>query len=315
MIKMWLDALIQIETVGDPLSSRAGECMEAIGYSDTLDCANETILLHPVRNLDPAYACAEFLWYLSMTDDTTFLQRFAPSYGRFCEDGIHAFGAYGHRWKLNAQINEGESTIGQLYTALSVLKAHPESRQVVMTMWDGTDLVHAEAVDKKDLPCTLTHQFLMRHGYLHLVTTMRSNDAWLGMPYDVFCNTQLLKLFAVMLGCSTGSYTHNVGSMHYYDKNYEKIKQILDSTEEIPEAPFSVYYAVENPLPLEEQVSNSIKYIDELDECLLVGVHSPIADCARVCACKFAEFKSEQADLIDDDQLILAVKTFYNLEA
>ena len=42
----------------------------------------------------------------------------------------------------------------------------------------------------KDIPCTLSLQFFLREAsdqlWLHTIATMRSNDAWLGVPYDTF---------------------------------------------------------------------------------------------------------------------------------
>jgi len=306
MDEFWVNTLALIDRDGHQLGSRAGQSSEITGFSAKLNNVGQTFLFNKIRNLSPYYACAEFLWYLSMTNDTSFLQLFAPSYKRFTEDGIYAFGAYGERWDENARNrgNDVETIVGhidQLTTAIETLRRHPESRQVIMTMWDGTDLIHARELDKKDLPCTLSHQFLLRNGYLHMITTMRSNDAWLGLPYDVFCNTQLLKLIADILGVLPGSYTHNAGSMHFYERNFEKINKILNShrSELRVDAPISEHKAGISNLGFKDQVAVAIEFVrtycDEstskgtipinfIDE--MMSLHSTIADAAFICAAK-----------------------------
>jgi thymidylate synthase len=321
MDNLWIDTLAEIEVSGTKLMSRNGSSTEVIGYTGKLENVQETFLFNTTRKLSPYYACAEFLWYLSMTDDTTFLQKFAPGYERFCEDGIHAFGAYGNRWRTNARISAEEGYAdgcqNQLEGVISTLKHHPESRQAVMTMWDGTDLVHAIRVDKKDLPCTLTHQFLLRDGYLHLVTNMRSNDVWMGMPYDVFCNTQLLKLVADVVGATPGSYTHNVGSMHFYEKNFASIDAILSSKKRdiVPYNPLpqSRHHVGISDASIQKQTLAAIDFVCGLEGVGdLSSLHSTIADCGYVCAHKFStpEVRRQLIDGITDPQLAIALEDF-----
>ena len=323
MDKLWVETLCQLDANGELLASRNGQSAELVGFSAKLGNVNENFLFNEIRNLSPYYACAELLWYLSMTDDSSFLQLFAPSYTRFCEDGIHAFGAYGYRWHSNLMFNDPPS-VDQFSMAIKALQLHPESRQVIMTMWEADDLPHAIDLDKKDLPCTLTHQFLLRNGYLHLVTTMRSNDVWLGMPYDVFCNTQLQKLIADILGVEAGSYTHNAGSMHYYEKNFDNIDKVLKMTAKQLEVivPASVHHVGVSELDLEKQIELAIRFVGgvrvggfdnetqfKLAIKELQQFHSIVADAAFVCATKW---KPEMKEHIVDPQLRMAVEEFKN---
>lgn len=314
MDNLWVNTLAKIEAEGHQLGSRDGQSCEILGFSAKLDDVTKTFLFNKVRGLSPYYACAEFLWYMSMTDDTSFLQLFAPSYKKFTEDGIHAFGAYGWRWAQNCEgyrSNHIPCLDDQITMLIKTLQRHPESRQAVVTMWHGTDIHHALTVDRKDLPCTLTHQFLLRDGYLHLVTNMRSNDAWLGLPYDVFCNTQLQKLIADILGVSVGSYTHNVGSMHYYERNFEKIDQILSAKREKIDAPISLHKAGTSSLGFREQVEVAIGFIYSIKEQRtqetlneVETFHSIVSDTAFLCASKW---DSKLVKYIYDPQLRRAV--------
>jgi len=216
---MWADALGQLLTKNVRYQSRVGQMTEARSYQATLADLDRTFLLNPRRALSPQYASVELLWYLSGRRDVEMLVPYAPSYFKYAE-GYQAWGAYGWRW-LNdpAFLQESQdSPMGQLHAAIGLLREKPHSRQAVVTMWNAGDLPHALTGDKADLPCTLTWQFLHRGGDLHMICTMRSEDAWLGMPYDIYVNTCVQRLVAEATGTEVGTYTHQVGSLHLYSK-------------------------------------------------------------------------------------------------
>jgi thymidylate synthase len=70
-------------------------------------------------------------------------------------------------------------------------------------------------------------QFLMRNDKLHAITTMRSNDAWLGFPLDIYQFTLFQRIVAAAIHTSLGLYVHNVGSMHLYSRDYDVAKQAV----------------------------------------------------------------------------------------
>lgn len=216
---LWTDTIRQLLDRGEPLDSRVGNCVEMLGYSASLANIEQTFLMNSRRKLSPYYGCAEFLWYLSAECNIERIKAYAPQYANFAEDDA-AYGQYGYRWLANLQRRDlGDPVYSQLEYTIDLLQQDPNTRQAIVTMWEANDLRHAILRDHKDLPCTLSLQFLLRREKLHLVTTMRSNDVWLGLPYDVFVFTCLQRLVASCLGVLPGSYTHQVGSMHLYDKN------------------------------------------------------------------------------------------------
>lgn len=99
------------------------------------------------------------------------------------------------------------------------LDQDPTTRQAVLTIWRRDDLYHVG-----DKPCTLTLQFLVRDGHLHLVVNMRSNDVWLGLAYDAFVFNQLHWTVLRQLqrrdpGLRLGPYYHNAASLHLYTRD------------------------------------------------------------------------------------------------
>jgi thymidylate synthase len=158
----------------------------------------------PVRVLNPAFAIAEALWILSGSDDPWIF-----TYNRALRqysDGGRLQGAYGPR------IRRWNNQVDQLDHVRRLLSRDPHSRQAVIQLYDpGRD-----TRGHRDVPCTLNYRFLIRHGRLDMHTTMRSNDVWLGLPYDLFTATIMQELMAGWLGVDVGTYHHHVDSLHLY---------------------------------------------------------------------------------------------------
>lgn len=224
---------------GDRLESRDGDCSEIIGAGFKLTSLDHTFCAR--RGASLMYANAELLWYLSGEREIDRIVAYAPQYIRFSnparvdDDGEYdprgdlrdiAHGAYGHRWQ---RVSEQGYT--QLAHVIRTLSKNPNSRQAVLACWCADDdIYHAESRTRNDIPCTMTLKFYIRDRKLHLVADMRSNDLWLGMPYDVYCFTALQRLIADALNVGYGTYTHTVGSLHAYDRNLEKLVAQMDAS-------------------------------------------------------------------------------------
>lgn len=250
--QMWYDALQRIRLDGIDLPSRDGDCREIQGYVGRIERPQARFIFDPVRRMSPSYAAAEVLWYLSGADDIRMIKAYAPQYERFANDN-RAWGSYGARWvgdtkyeqelynlthqgKLKLDHNSFftdehhpvmQCPISQIAFAAWLLKKKPETRQCIVTCWNAGDLPHAMVGDKKDIPCTLTLNFLLRQNELNLIVTMRSNDVWLGMPYDVFGFTCIQQIIAESIGVNVGWYQHQAASMHLYARNKEKAEQVV----------------------------------------------------------------------------------------
>jgi thymidylate synthase len=56
---------------------------------------------------------------------------------------------------------------------------------------------------------------------------MRSNDAYLGLPHDIFAFTMLQEIMARSLGVDLGTYKHAVGSLHLYRQHRRAARAFL----------------------------------------------------------------------------------------
>jgi len=177
-------------------------------------------LINEQRKFSPRYAAAEFMWYLNGDATLEQIQHYCPSYGKFAED---ALGAYGPRVVGNRYGN-------QLDEAALTLCDNPNSRRAVVSIWTAKDLFDKHRLD---VPCNNTWSFYVQDGKINMIANMRSNDAWLGMPNDIFANCCVLLTMAKLTGRKPGWYQHQVGDLHLYTKDSKKAQRALQEAPSI----------------------------------------------------------------------------------
>ncbi|MFF7777058.1 thymidylate synthase [Streptomyces tanashiensis] len=168
----------------------------------------------PSRILNPAFAVAETVWILSGSDDPWIFD-YNRRLRQYADDGVLR-GAYGPRMRKWA------GTVDQLSRVVEILKEDPDSRRAVIQLYDPA----RDAAGHKDVPCTLGFRFYLRDGRLHMSTTMRGQDVWIGMPYDLFFYTILHELVAGWLGVELGDFHHHVGSLHIYEEHLARAEEL-----------------------------------------------------------------------------------------
>jgi thymidylate synthase len=178
-----------------------------------------------------AFSClGELLWYLSGSNNLEFIRYYISNYVKESEDEVTIYGAYGPRL-FDFRNNN------QIANVIALLRKNPNTRRAVIQIFDSDDI----ACERKEIPCTTTFQFMVRDNRVHMLTTMRSNDAYLGLPHDVFCFSMLQEIIARSLGIELGTYRHFVGSMHLYDRDLSKaeefVSELLQSRIEMPRMP------------------------------------------------------------------------------
>lgn len=156
----------------------------------------------------------EFLWYMTKDNSLEFIEYFIPKY-RKSADGKIINGGYGKRIF-------DKNGFDQFNFVIEQLRRKPSSRQAVIQIFDASDSMGNSLGPYKDIPCTCTIQFFIRNNMLHMMVHMRSNDAFIGLPHDIFCFTMLQELLSQILSVKLGIYRHSVASMHLYEEHFEK---------------------------------------------------------------------------------------------
>lgn len=207
----WIGILMDHRNDGFSQDSRVGPVVgEVLNAITVIEDPRSGLITSPIRNLSVKYAVGELLWYLSGSNLLSDITPYAKFWEGISDDGVTLNSAYGYR--IHKQFG-----YDQWRYIKDKLNKDSNSRQAVIHIKD------ADPKPTNDTPCTLSLQYSIRDGKLYATTTMRSNDIWLGFPYDVFTFTSLQVKLAMELGVGLGTYTHIAGSLHLYGRNVEKI--------------------------------------------------------------------------------------------
>lgn len=214
----WLLLLRNLTMLGRASSPRALGTRELIAYTSVIDM-EFPVLTVAGRRLGYRFLCAEAAWILSGDNRVATIAPYSKEISQFSDDGVTFAGAY------------GPPLADQLSWVAAQLKEDPFTRRAVATVW------RPRPGPTRDYPCTVALQWLLRPRSgtagaptweLSCVATMRSSDAWLGWPYDVFnfscvsayLGALLLKTKAVS-ALRLGRLHLTAGSQHLYERNEE----------------------------------------------------------------------------------------------
>lgn len=194
---------------GKRVEPRGHACLEKLGVTLRLANPSQNVITSRRRKLSYHFMVAEWAWITAGLDDVASIAPYNKRISEFSDDEWTFFGAYGPR------------IYRDMSGVLGLLKRDPDTRQAVVCTWRP----EVYQFTTKDVPCTLTLQFFIRRGALDLHVNMRSNDVWLGLPYDLFTMTQIQRSIALALGVDVGEYVHHVGSLHIYEHDLDNAER------------------------------------------------------------------------------------------
>lgn len=237
-------------------------------------------LSHTETKSKPFSALGELAWYLAASNDAEFIRYYLSVYDDETEIDGTVHGAYGPRLFTERWNNQFENVI-------AMMRRKSSTRKAVIQLFDNNDI----AGTYKDVPCTCNLQFMVREGKLDMVVSMRSNDAYRGLPHDVFSFTMIQEIAARTLEVELGEYNHFAASLHLYDENVDAAKEFIGELvqtrlgAEMPPMPsgnpwpaIKIFRAAEAAIRLGQPMPDSVKplhsYWQDLINLLRVYRHS-----------------------------------------
>lgn len=212
-------------------NSRDGKVKELLDFKTQITNPYRRCVGGGGRNINIFFLLAEAMWIATGRKDVEFLTMFNKQMAKYSDDGKVFHAPYGYRlrhWGVASEeefANERVENKGfdQVANAVRLLAENPQTRQVVMEIWNPKfDLGHVT----KDLPCNDIIMFKIRDGKLITTIGNRSNDLHWGLPTNVFQFSFLTELMAASLGVELGTQTHNSQSLHIYEWNDIAVKML-----------------------------------------------------------------------------------------
>lgn len=207
---------IVVESIKYSPSNIDGIAYEEINVSLILTDPTKNTMCKCKRKMSMRYAIGELLWYNSCNSSWKAIEPFSKFWKNISDDGVTVNSNYGYCIHNKFGFDQWEHV-------KKLLLENPNTRQAVIHIKEPRDLIDNPT---KDLNCTIALQFILRNNTLDLITTMRSNDVWLGLPYDLFNFTCMQIQMAMEINANIGRYYHNVGSLHMYERDLEKLEEL-----------------------------------------------------------------------------------------
>lgn len=227
---------------------------------------SDTVPLLTTKRVAWKHCIEELLWFIRGDTDAKILQKkgvkiwdlntsreFLDSRNlQHYETGILGPG-YGWQWRFfGANYSQSFADTSKLDTqqiggfdqlnyVLNELKTNPFSRRIMMCYWNPPDF------DKTALlPCHFSCQFYVDVNYkgehiLNCHFNMRSNDVFLGLPFNIFSYTVLTYIMAIKCDMKPGKLLYTGGDVHIYKNHVAQVESQL----------------LRNPRPLPKLIVNS----------------------------------------------------------
>lgn len=216
--EVWKKAVGVLLTQEKTCKGRNGDVYELLHAFISIENPSQKWIYDRIPPISISFALAELVWIMNGEERSEVINYWNPCLPKFAGGGDTYYGAYGKRIRSHFGFD-------QLEKAHSALQNTPESRQVVIQIYDvEKDFPIDNGMPRsKDIPCNICSLLKVRDGKLEWSQIMRSNDILLGMPYNFVQFTSLQEILAGWLGIEAGSYNHYSDSLHLYSSDSNRI--------------------------------------------------------------------------------------------
>lgn len=236
-MKQYLDLLRDVMTNGVDKSDRTGTGTRSVfGRQVRYDLAAGFPLL-TTKKLHIRSILHELLWFLSGDTNIRYLK----------DNGVSIWDAwatpegelgpvYGAQWR-NWPGADGKH-YDQITALVEGLKNNPDSRRHIINGWNVALLPDEKqkpwenaAAGKMALPpCHLLYQFYVANNKLSASLYIRSNDLFLGNPYNTASLAFLTHMLAQQCDLDVGEIVLSIGDAHIYSNHFDQVETQLQRT-------------------------------------------------------------------------------------
>jgi len=160
----------------------------------------------------------ELLWLLRGDTNIKFLKDNGVTiWDEWADENGELGSVYGKQWR-RWEATDGRK-IDQISNLIETIKNNPNSRRMIVSAWNVGE------VDKMALPpCHCFFQFYVANGKLSCQLYIRSNDVFLGMPFNIASYALLTMMIAQVCNLEPGELVYTNGDVHIYSNHFEQIR-------------------------------------------------------------------------------------------
>lgn len=230
-MKQYLDLLEHILENGHDKSDRTGTGTRAVfGYQMRFNLQDGFPLV-TTKKLHLRSIIHELLWFLKGDTNIAYLKENGVSiWDEWANEEGDLGPIYGKQW-VAWQSPNGE-VINQIAEAIEMIKSNPDSRRIIVTAWNPSDLPDESISPQKNVEqgrmalatCHAFFQFYVANGKLSCQLYQRSADTFLGVPFNIASYSLLLHMMAQQTGLDVGDFVWTGGDVHLYQNTMEQAR-------------------------------------------------------------------------------------------
>ena len=215
-MQAYLDLLRRVMAEGVVKGDRTGTGTRSVfGHQMRFDLSRGFPLV-TTKKLHLRSIIHELLWFIAGETNIDYLRKNAVTiWDEWADEGGELGPVYGKQWRSWAKPDGG--TVDQIQWVINEIKRNPDSRRLVVSAWNPSDL------DKMALPpCHCLFQFYVADGKLSCQLYQRSADIFLGVPFNIASYALLTAMMAQVTGLKPGDFVHTFGDAHLYSNHVEQ---------------------------------------------------------------------------------------------
>ena len=230
-MKQYLELLNHILENGTDKGDRTGTGTRSVfGYQMRFDL-QQGFPLVTTKKLHLRSIIHELLWILS--GDTN-IQYLKDNKVRIWDEWATEEGElgplYGKQW--TAWDSPNGETINQISEVIETLKNNPNSRRMIVSAWNPSDLPDESVSPQENVKqgrmalatCHAFFQFYVANGKLSCQLYQRSADTFLGVPFNIASYALLVHMIAQQTDLELGEFIWTGGDVHLYNNALEQAK-------------------------------------------------------------------------------------------
>jgi thymidylate synthase len=215
-MRQYHDLLERILRDGVKKSDRTGTgTLSVFGHQSRYDLSQGFPLI-TTKKLHIRSIVHELIWFISGDTNIKYLKENGVSIWNEWADADGNLGpVYGHQWR--SWPGRDGATIDQITGLVADLRRNPDSRRLIVTAWNPTDIPNMALP-----PCHCLFQFYVADGKLSCQLYQRSADVFLGVPFNIASYALLTHMIAQVVGLGVGDFVHTLGDAHLYSNHIEQ---------------------------------------------------------------------------------------------
>jgi len=165
----------------------------------------------------------ELLWFLSgSTNNNDLVEKYGVTiWKEWAKPNGDLGPVYGAQWR-SWKAHDG-GTIDQIAGVISEIKNNPNSRRLIVTAWNPSEILAASLP-----PCHTLFQFGVIDGKLNCHLFQRSADLFLGVPFNIASYSLLTQMIAHVTDLKAGEFVHSITDAHVYLNHVDQIRVQLE---------------------------------------------------------------------------------------